>query len=71
MDSDKLNVRGSAAISGNLEAGVYELLRVIIEVVCKWEKSVVETSEEHEGREMICSPKMILLRPVKIAQRWG
>ena len=66
MDSDKLEVCGSAAISGNLEAGVYELLRINIEVVCKWEKSVVGISEE-----MVFSPKMILLRPVKIVQRWG
>ena len=66
MASDKLEVRGSAAVSGNLEADVYVLLRPIIEVVCKWEKSDVGISEE-----MVFSPKMILLRPVRIVQRCG
>ena len=71
MTVDKLEVCRSAAIGRNLKAGVYEVLRVIIKVVCKWRKSVGETGEEHGGREMGFSPKMILLRPVKIAQRCG
>ena len=71
MTVDKLEVCRSAAISRNLKAGVYQVLRVIIKVVCKWRKSVGETSEEHGGREMGFSPKMILLRPVKIVQRCG
>ena len=68
---DEFEVCGSFAIHRNLKAGVYQVLRVIIKVVCKWRKSVGETSEEHGGREMGFSPKMILLRPVKIVARWG
>ena len=63
---DKLEVCRSAAISRNLKAGVYQVLRVIIKVVCKWKKSDVGISEEKAF-----SPKMILLRPVKIVQRCG
>ena len=67
MTVDKLEVCRSAAISRNLKAGVYQVLRVIIKVVCKWKKSDVGISEEI----MVFSPKMIVLRPVRIVQRCG
>ena len=71
MTVDKLEVCRSAAIGRNLKSGVYEVLRVTIKVVCKWKKSVFETNDEHRGREMVFSPKMILLRPVRIMHRCG